>query len=153
MKLCHTAVIVALLATTPAWAKPKLCMTPAEMSADLIIRHGVYLREAADRCNSYQPGTRALWKSFDEKFGTRLRGERTKREGAFKREFPDTWLKNVTTFDAKLVTFDRNLPYNEPFCSNIKDLLDEITQRGWGAFATQSKKVRDEARMEFIPCK
>ena len=75
-----------------------------------------------------------------------------KREAAFKREFPDSWLKDVTTFDAKLVTFDRNLPYNDAFCEDIKDLLDGLKKGGWGAFTKQSKKVRDQARMEFKPC-
>ena len=142
----------ALSAATPALAKPKFCFTRAEISSDQIIRHGVYLREAALRCNDYEPGSWAAWKAIDDKFGTRFRSERTKRENAFKREFPDTWLKDVTTFDAKLVTFDRNLPFNDAFCADIKELLDNVQKKGWGELTTQSKKIRDQARMEFKPC-
>ena len=146
------AVAALMTLTAPAWAKPKGCFTRAEISSDQIIRHGVYLREAALRCNDYEPGSWAEWKQIDNKFGTKFRAERTRREGGFKREFPDSWLKDVTTFDAKLVTFDRNLPYNDAFCADIKDLLDNIQKKGWGEFTAQSKKIRDQARMEFVPC-
>ena len=152
MKYILPVLLVALCVSAPAWAKPKGCFTKAEISSDQVIRHGVYLREAADRCNSYQPGSWVEWKAFDTAFGVQLRAERSKREAAFKREFPDSWLKDVTTFDAKLVTFDRNLPYNVAFCEDIKDLLDGLKKGGWGAFTKQSKKVRDQARMEFKPC-
>ena len=144
--------LLALTVSSPALAKAKLCFTPAEEASDMIIRHGVYLREASSRCNDYQPGSKDEWKAFDQQFGARLRAERTRREAAFKREFPDSWLKDVTTFDAKLVTFDRNLPFNDAFCSDIKDLLDAIKQKGWGEFVKQSKKIRDQARMEVKPC-
>ena len=151
MRTMLTLILVLALAA-PADAKPKGCFTRAEISSDQIVRHGVYLREAADRCNDYEPGSWKVWKDLDDKFGVRFRSERSRRESAFKREFPDSWKQNVTTFDAKLVTFDRNLPYNDAFCADIKELLDNAQKKGWGEFTKQSKKIRDQARMEFKPC-
>jgi hypothetical protein len=136
----------------PVAAKPKRCLTKSEISSDLIIRHGVFLREASDRCDSYQPGSNDIWKKFDETFGTKLKAERTKRENAFKREFPDTWFQVVTTFDARMVTFDRNLPFTDAFCQDVRDLLEDNQSKGWGNFVKQSKVIRDKATLDFKPC-
>ncbi len=144
--------VLMLVWAFPVWAKPKNCFSRVELSSDLIIRHGVFLREAADRCNGYQPGSKDIWKHFDQTFGTKLKSERTKRENAFKREFPDTWVRVVTTFDARMVTFDRNLPYTDAFCEDVRDMLDDNAKKGWGSFVKQSKVVRDESILDFKPC-
>ena len=148
-----TLIALLILGTVnSAEAKPRGCLTKAEMSSDLLVRHGVFLREGADRCNERQPGGKDLWKQFDQTFGQRLRAERDRRERGFKREFPDTWLRVVTTFDARMVTFDRNLPFTDAFCEEVKSMLDDNKKKGWGSFITQSKIVRDESRMDFKPC-
>ena len=148
----YIAFLMVVSLTAPAFAKPKGCLTKAEIGSDLIVRHGVFLRETSDLCNSYQPGIKDEWKEFDQSFGPRLKGERDKRERAFKREFPDTWLRVITTFDAKMVTYDRNIWFTETFCSDVKDLLDDNKKKGWGSFVTQSKVIRDMQKMEFKPC-
>jgi len=145
------AILLAALAF-PAWAKPKGCFSKSEISSDLIIRHGVFLREASDRCNDYQPGSKGVWKQFYDSFGARFKSERDRRENAFKREFPETWKRAVTTFDARMVTFDRNLPYTDAFCQDVRDLLDDNQKKGWGSFVKQSKIVRDESTLDFKPC-
>ena len=151
MKRLVAAVLVLGLANT-ADAKPRGCLTPAEHASDLIIRHGIFLREGADRCSASQPGIKDVWKQFDQSFGQRLFAERGKRERAFKREFPDTWLRVVTTFDAKIVTYDRNMPFTDAFCEEMQSMLDDNKKKGWGSFVKQSKIVRDESRMELKVC-
>jgi hypothetical protein len=147
-------VVIMLLisAVSPALAKPKYCLTKPEYGSELVIRHGIFLRELSARCESYQPGSKALWKAFDDKFGTRLRAERTRRESGFKREFPDDWLKDVTTFDARLVTYNRNLPITKALCEDVKSMLDDNKKSGWGSFIKQSGKLRDLSHEEVIPC-
>ena len=144
--------LMVLFGAAPAGAKPKGCLTKAEVASDLIIRHGVFLREASDRCSAYEPGALPQWKQFEQSFGPRFKAERTRRENAFKREFPKTWLQVVTTFDAKMVTFDRNIPITDAFCADIQSLLDDNKKGGWGSVVKQSKVIRDESRMELKPC-
>ena len=146
------AMILALALVGAAQAKPKGCFSKPEISSDLIVRHGVFLRELSKLCEGFEAGGAQEWLDFDTAFGTRLKGERTRRESAFKREFPDSWLKVVTTFDARMVTFDRNLPVNDAFCADVKSLLDDNKKRGWASFTKQSKVVRDESTLDFKPC-
>lgn len=143
---------VLTLGAGDAGAKPRQCFTRAEISADLIVRHGVFLREASKRCNETIPGSKQLWDDFDKANGPRLLAERKRRESAFKREFGDDWLKAVTTFDARLVTYDRYF-YNTPeFCDDIKSQLDDNKKSGWGSFAKQSKTLKDASALDIRPC-
>lgn len=144
--------VSALFGGDDAWAKPRKCFTRAEIAADLIVRHGVFLREASRRCNDKNPGTKQMWDDFDKAFGTRLKGERTRREGAFKREFPDDWLKAVTTFDARLVTYERNVYDTPEFCDDVQTLLEDNKKSGWSAFAKQSKTLKSVSALDIKPC-
>lgn len=135
-----------------AWAKPRQCFTKAEITADLIVRHGVFLREASKRCDETVPGSKQLWDDFDKAFGSRLLAERRRREAAFKREFGNDWLKAVTTFDARIVTYDRYYYNTSEFCKDVKSKLDDNKKKGWGSFAKQSKVLKDASAIFIVEC-
>jgi hypothetical protein len=141
-----------VLCGTEAWAKPQHCFAKAEIAADLIVRHGVFLRESSRRCDDTRPGTKKMWEDFDKAFGSRLLSQRTRRENAFKREFPQDWLKALTTFDARLVTYERNLYDTPEFCSDIEKLLKTNQKSGWSSFVKQSKTLKSVAVLDIKPC-
>ncbi|MBC7907716.1 MAG: hypothetical protein H7Y60_13370 [Rhodospirillaceae bacterium] len=138
-----------------AWAqavKFKRCLNTAELQVEQLVRHGVYMREAARRCTEYKPGTDNKWKDFDQKFGVRLKQQTDRRAKLFAREFKDNALKVRTYFDGRLVTYHRNFPISIHYCENIDDNLDEVLKRGWGGFTQQAKVLENEVLQDYKAC-
>ena len=133
-------------------AKPKGCLVPAEMQTEQLVRHGVFLREAANHCNDHKPQAGQMWKAFDTTYGKRLAAQTARRVTIFQREFPKTWRQMMTYFDGRMVTAYRNAPVEDLFCGDVQTLLTKIQRGGWPTFAQQAKVIQDNVRLDFHEC-
>ena len=148
------ATILSLLAT-PALAQVKFkrCLNQAEVKVEKLVRHGIFLREGGNRCDTdYNPGTAKMWKDFDTKFGPRLAQQTASRKKVFDREFKGNALEVMTYFDGRLVTYYRYYPLSVSYCGQVDKLLKEVTQRGWNAFAKQSEIVQADVVTDMKIC-
>ncbi|MBC7952007.1 MAG: hypothetical protein H7Z12_09360 [Rhodospirillaceae bacterium] len=132
--------------------KFKRCLNTGELQVEQLVRHGVFMREAARRCNEYIPGMGKKWIDFDQKFGARLKQQTDRRAKLFLREFKDDALKVRTYFDGRLVTYHRNTPMTVAYCENIDEKMDELSKRGWGAFTAQAKVLQNEVLLDYKAC-
>ena len=153
----YTFVLAALVLSLPgavlAAGKPKACFTLPEIKAEQEIRHGIYLREAANRCNArFLPGAKDRWQKVEAANGTKFKAANDKRSKAWEREFPDDWKYKITYADGRLVTYDRNIPLTAGFCENIDELLAAVEKGGYGAFSKQSKLLRNEVTEDYKAC-
>lgn len=154
MRPAFLLLVYAVLCLSPlsAAAKPKGCLSKAEMQTEQIVRHGVFLREASNLCDDRVPGTRQMWKDFDSTFAPQLSAQTARRVTIFKREFPQTWLQMMTYFDGRMVTFYRNKSTNLQFCNDVSKLLKKNQRGGWGSFTRQAKVLQDNVRLDFNDC-
>lgn len=157
MGFVFRAFVVAVLAVQPAaaWAQQvafKRCLSTGEVQVEQLVRHGVFLRESANRCDDMLPGSAKKWKAFDERYGPRLKQQTDKRAKLFQREFKQDALKVRTYFDGRLVTYHRNRPLTTAYCTQTNKLLDDIGKRGWGGFAEQAKVVQNEVLLDYKSC-
>ncbi|MCR6631553.1 MAG: hypothetical protein NVV74_16745 [Magnetospirillum sp.] len=152
VRLTAAILVLALPAEALAQVKFKRCLSDTEMAVEQLIRHGVFLREAANRCDEMKPGTAAKWKAFDQRFGPRLKQQTDKRAKLFQREFKQDALKVRTYFDGRLVTYHRNVPLTVAYCEHADDMLDEIGKRGWNGFTAQAKVVQNEVLLDYKSC-
>lgn len=156
MLRCSSLVLVLALILAPAAARaasPKKCFSPSEIKAEQEIRQGIYLREAAGRCNErLLPGARDRWQKVEETNGQRFRSAVDKRKKAWTREFPDDWQYKINYADGRLVTYARNIPLTEGFCDNIDELLQTIEKRGYGAFNKLAGVVRNQVTDDYKVC-
>lgn len=152
LRLALAVAVLAAPTAALAQVKMKRCLSPAEIQVEGMVRQGIFLREAANRCDSMVPGTAKKWKAFDQKFGARLKQQTDKRAKLFAREFKKDELKVRTYFDGRLVTYHRNVPLTTAYCTNANKQLDDVTKRGWNALAEQSKVLRDEIIMDYKSC-
>ena len=148
------AAVVVGIAPGGAWAQVKFkrCLSDTEIQVEQLVRHGVFLRESANRCDEMLPGTAKKWTAFDERFGPRLKQQTDRRAKLFQREFRQDALKVRTYFDGRLVTYHRNVPLTVAYCTQANRMLDEVTKRGWNAFADQAKVVQNEVRLDYKAC-
>lgn len=150
------AAIVLALVLSPAVAlaaKPKKCFSTAEIKAEQEVRQGIFLREAANRCNErLLPGARDRWQKIEGANGAKFRSAVDRRQKAWQREFPDEWKYQINYADGRLVTYARNIPLTEGFCDNIDDLLQTIEKRGFAAFTKLSKVVRNQVTDDYKVC-
>lgn len=148
------AILVAILLIPGAvLAKPKNCFSTAEIKAEQEVRQGIFLREAAGRCNErLMPGARDRWQKIEAANGTKFRSSVDRRIKAWTREFPDDWKYQLNYADGRLVTYARNIPLTEGFCDNIDDLLTAIEKRGFAAFSKLSKTVRNQVTDDYKVC-
>lgn len=148
--------VLALVLAVPAGATAqvafKRCLTEQEVQVEQLVRHGVFLRESANRCDGMMPGSAKKWKSFDERFGPRLKSQTDRRAKLFQREFKKDALKVRTYFDGRLVTYHRNVPLTVAYCTQANKMLDEVGKRGWGGFAEQAKVVQNEVLLDYKSC-
>lgn len=144
---------LSLPALAQSRGKPKRCLSPAEVTTEQIVRHGIFLREASGRCEEFTSGTWKLWKDFDTTFADRLKGQTDKRKQVYQREFKDNWVKVMTYFDGRLVTYHRHAPVTHGTCVNVQEMLQEITKKGWNGFAKQAKVVQNEVHLDYKVCK
>jgi hypothetical protein len=145
-------VLAALPVAAGAQVKFKRCLSQAEMQTEQLVRQGVFLREAANRCDEMVPGTAKKWKDFDQRFGARLKSQTDRRAKLFQREFKQDALKVRTYFDGRLVTYHRNVPLTVAYCEHADEMLDEIAKGGWGAFTTQAKLLQNEVLLDYKSC-
>lgn len=159
LRLAVIAVFLSLPAANAAHAqagggkKPERCINKAEQAAEQVVRHGIFLREAGNRCEHLVPGIRQLWLDFDEINGPRFAQQTERRSRIFKRQFKDDWLKVMTFFDGRLVTYYRHYPLTEPYCRNVETLLNDNLRRGWKAFNSQAKLLANEINMDYRACR
>ncbi|MGE5476429.1 MAG: hypothetical protein ACM3Q1_07225 [Bacteroidales bacterium] len=151
-RLLVAAVLVGLPSAALAQAKFKRCLSTTEVQVEQLVRHGVYLREAGNRCEEMLPGSAKKWKSFDDRFGPKLKQQTDKRAKLFQREFKQDALKVRTYFDGRLVTYHRNVPLTVAYCTQSNKLLDEVNKRGWNAFAEQAKVIQNEVLLDYKAC-
>lgn len=156
MRVVPAVVAVVLSLAVPVGAvaqvKFKRCLSPAEIQTEQLVRHGVFLREAANRCDEMVPGTAKKWKAFDERFGRRLKSQTDRRAKMFTREFKQDALKVRTYFDGRMVTYYRNVPLTTAYCTQTNKLLDEVTKRGWNGYAEQAKVIQNEVLLDYKSC-
>lgn len=149
------AALLAVAVLSPAAAqraKPKRCLSEAEVLTEQLVRHGIFLREAGNRCDEWVPGTRQKWLDFDAKYGSRMLKQTERRIKFFQREFKDEAVKVMTFFDGRLVTYHRYYPSSQAYCTNVDKLLTEAVKRGWGGFTTQAKTVQNEVHLDYKVC-
>lgn len=148
--------LAAILLAAPTGAlgqvKFKRCLSTTEVQVEQLVRHGVFLREAGNRCDEMLPGTAKKWKAFDERFGPRLKQQTDKRAKLFQREFKQDALKVRTYFDGRLVTYHRNIPLTTAYCTQTNKMLDDIGKRGWGGFSEQATVVQNEVLLDYKAC-
>ncbi len=149
------SLLLALLSAEPALAagKPKGCFAQAEHQAEWEVRHGVRLREAADRCGVvYQPGMPKTWEGVADKLGARFKTANDTRRKAFQREFPDNFENAIVWWDGKIVMYFRNYPVNAAWCGELAKQLDEVSKKGYKAFQSQAKLGRGEVQHNIKAC-
>ncbi len=153
MRLVLFAALAVLISSPAAAAKPKKCFSLPEIRAEQEIRHGIYLREAAKRCDGrYLRGSNDMWQKFEAANATKFKAAMDKRKRAWEREFPDDWQYKINYADGRLVTYDRNVPLTTGFCENIDELLKEVDKRGYGGFSGQAKLIHNEVIDDYKVC-
>lgn len=140
---------------SPAAAQVKFtrCLSQSEALTEQLVRHGVFLREAGNRCDEYNPGTVNAWKDFDAKFGTRMKQQTDKRKKLFTKQFKDKAVQVTTYFDGRLVTYHRHFPISTAYCANVERLLKDVGKRGWAGFTDQAKTVQNEVLADYKVCR
>jgi hypothetical protein len=136
-------VIIALSAQLWADAKEKLCFTPQEETAEMMVRGGLRLREGALGCDGrpWEMHTKPLWDQVDKKFGYQFRQQTNIRRAAFTREFSTDVENREALWDGRTVLYYRNYPLSQLYCKEIKTSLDTMLKSGWTAFAKQAAKA------------
>lgn len=151
----RAAIVLALLLSPAAAlaAKPKKCFSTAEIKAEQEVRQGIFLREAANRCNErLLPGARDRWQKIEAANGAKFRSSVDRRQKAWQREFPDDWKYQINYADGRLVTYARHVSLTEGFCDNIDELLQTIEKKGFAAFTKLSKVVRNQVTDNYKVC-
>ncbi|HLO75362.1 MAG TPA: hypothetical protein VK196_02770 [Magnetospirillum sp.] len=151
-RLALAAALLGVPTAAAAQVKFKRCLSSTEIQVEQLVRHGVFLREAGNRCDEMVPGTARKWRAFDERFGPRLKQQTDRRAKLFQREFKQDALKVRTYFDGRLVTYHRNVPLTVAYCTQADEMLDDITKRGWGGFTEQAKVVQNEVLLDYKAC-
>ncbi|CCG40719.1 hypothetical protein [Magnetospirillum molischianum] len=133
--------------------KPKQCFTGPELTSEREVRHGIYLREAARRCQGrFLPDSVKTWDTFEEANGAKFRAAVARRKKAWQREFPKDWQAKQNHADGSIVTYARNIPLTDGFCENIGELLTTISKRGYGGFSAQTKIIKNEVVQSYKAC-
>ena len=138
-----------------AAGKPKICFTPAEEAAEQLVRGGLRLREGALGCDGppWDFHTKPLWEQVDRRFGPRFKQQTDIRRTAFVREFGNDAENRVQMWDGRTVFHFRHYPLSVPYCTEIRDNLQAMLKGGWGVFAKQAQRAKDEVEMDYRGCK
>lgn len=147
------AAALSLSAAGPAVAKVKRCFSAVEIRAEQEVRHGVFLRESANRCEGpWVVGMKPVWDDFALRFAAKLAKATDRRSKAYQREFPDRWPNVLTHADGRIVTYYRHFPLTRAYCENVNALVTEVGRRGWGGFSEQAKTIQNEVIGEVKAC-
>jgi hypothetical protein len=137
-----------------AQAAPRGCFTKAEETAEQIVREGLRLREGAKGCAEapWRQQTLSLWNSLDQRLGPQFAAQTLIRQKAFQREFSDDADNRLQMWNGRIVFYFRNYPLSEVYCAGIKDMLEQMLKKGWGALKSKAGKGADEVKMDYRPC-
>lgn len=148
------AAAVGLAVTMPAQAKPRGCFTKAEHNAERTVRHGIFLREMAFRCDvaPFSLQTRSIWLEVDNRIGDQFKRNTELRQRAFEREFEKRAPQILNAWDGRLVMQHRHMFLTKPQCDDAKKALEEARSRGFQAIRKQAEKVRNEVFYDYKLC-
>jgi hypothetical protein len=157
MKPALSLILIAALIGPDALAagpKPKICFNAAEQNAEQLVRGGLRLREGAAGCDGppWDFHTKPLWDQVDQQFGARFKQQTDIRRRAFEREFSKDAENNERMWDGRTVLYFRNYPLSVPYCTEIRDSLQNILKKGWGAFVKHAQRAKDEVEADYRPC-
>jgi len=157
MKAAVTLLLVASLLAEPAFAagpKKKVCFTKAEENAEQIVRGGLRLREGATGCDDrpWEMHTKPLWDQVDQRFGPKFKQQTDIRRTAFVREFAGNAENQVQAWDGRTVLYFRNYPLSVPYCTEIKQSLQDMLKKGWGSFIARAHLYRIPVEDDYQPC-
>lgn len=139
-------------AQAPPDANFKRCLNDKELETERLVRHGVFLREGAWRCNGAVPGSFDIWRDIDENLGPQMRRVTDARKLLFDREFGESSFQVTNYLDGRLVVYYRNFPLTGVYCNTINRLLKDVQARGWGAYAKQAETLRDNVKLDYRAC-
>ncbi|MTJ80885.1 MAG: hypothetical protein F8N37_07705 [Telmatospirillum sp.] len=148
------AALMALPADAMAQAAAKGCFTPAEITAEQIVRVGLRLREGARACGEkpWNAGTQGLWDQLDQRFGRQFAAQTAVRQKAFQREFSDDADNRLEMWNGRIVMYYRHYPVSEVYCGEIKSQMEKVMKSGWSAVTKAAKASGDAVRMDYRPC-
>jgi hypothetical protein len=157
MKACVTLLIVFSLSANTAFAagpKPKICFTKAEENAEQIVRAGLRLREGAAGCDErpWDMHTQPLWDRVDKQFGPRFKQQTDIRGKAFQREFSKDVENQERAWDGRTVLYFRNYPLSVPYCTEVKQNLDDLLKKGWASFVARARLYRIPVEDDYQSC-
>ena len=157
MKACVTSLVLCSLVATEALAagaKPKVCFTKAEESAEQIVRGGLRLREGAAGCDDrpWDMHTQPLWEKVDKQFGPRFKQQTDIRRKAFQREFAKDVESEERAWDGRTVLYFRNYPLSVPYCAEVKKNLDDLLKKGWPNFVASTRLYRIPVKDNYKMC-
>ena len=143
-----------ILAAPSAWAKPKGCLGAREETAEQVVRHGVRLREGAQRCEAlgFATGAAERWRALDAQLGEQFAAQVAVRAKAFDREFGELAEQELRNWDGRIVGYFRNRPLSQIYCGGIQTMLTEAGAKGWVGFKKQALRERGEVRMTYRIC-
>ncbi|MBF0270051.1 MAG: hypothetical protein HQL44_15820 [Alphaproteobacteria bacterium] len=146
--------ILLLLQASPAFAKPKNCMTRAEQTSEWQIRHAIRLREFAWRCDEppYSAGTLEIWKRIDEKNAAQFKKMTDARAKVFEREFPTQHKTYLENWNGRIIIRYRDYYLSNIDCAQTKQQLLDIDKKGFGAFTKMAGKYKPEVLMDYRIC-
>jgi len=137
----------------PAFAAdPPHCLKPAEVTTEQAVRHGIFLRETSTLCDAMVPGSAQLWRDFNQSAGDRLKKQTDAHNKWIQRQYGDDWKQAADFYDGRLVSSLRHYQINQPFCEDVKKLLDANKAKGWASFTRQAKVLQDEVTLDFKLC-
>jgi hypothetical protein len=157
MKACATLLVALGLVANGAFAagpKPKVCFTKAEENAEQIVRDGLRLREGATACDDrpWDMHTQPLWDQVETKFGARFKQQTDIRRKAFLREFSKDVENRIQAWDGRTVLYFRNYPLSVPYCTELKQNLDDLLKKGWATFVARARLYRIPVEDDYKPC-
>jgi len=138
-----------------AGAKARGCFSEAEARAEMTVRHGLFLREAAKLCEEagLTPGIGAQWADVDKRFGRDFKLNTDLRRAAFAREFDKRAPTTQLVWDGRLVMLQRHAPVTQGQCNDAKRMLQEIQKGGFKVFSKQAAKDNDDVVLDYKVCK
>jgi hypothetical protein len=154
MRALSLILAAAILTASPAWAKPKGCFTKREEIAEQVVRHGVRLREGAQRCQElgFSTETGARWRAMDDLLGEQFSTQVGVRAKAFGREFGEAAEGELRLWDGRIVSYFRHRPLSEIYCRALDEMMDEASARGFNGFKAQALRERGEVRIQYRIC-
>ena len=152
--LAGVALMAAPGTTGAAGPKPRSCFSPAEEVAELDVRQGIRLREGAAGCTArpFQMPLQPIWDEIDKNYGPLFANQTRIRHAAFVREFADNADNKEGEWNGRIVTYFRNYPLTDQYCTSIQKQLQAVQKGGWGAFTKQAAKSGDVVRMIYKSC-